>query len=159
MRAIPCTNPCWKSWWLGSGNPKHQGGKGRGFMDRWGAWWKVGGCHTDISLEVKNSIFPAQKSLEITQKMPKNHPRSSVTAEFVVSENKLVSVGLWVMTLFLWIYNYPTYNCFLRPILWTDASKWDTFVAYGSLRSFFSESPRFAFGNKSTFCQQNNLGF
>lgn len=83
MRAIPCTNPCWKSWWLGSGNPKHQGGKGRGFMDRWGAWWKVGGCHTDISLEVKNSIFPAQKSLEITQKMPKNHPRSSVTAEFV----------------------------------------------------------------------------
>ena len=45
----------------------------------------VGGwmSHRYFSWSHTNSIFSAQKSLEIPEKMPKHHPRSSVTAEFV----------------------------------------------------------------------------
>ena len=126
---------------LGLGIPSIGVNQGRGFRDRWGAWCRWMDV-TQIFLLKSHKLHISSPEIPWNpRKMPKHHPRSSVTSEFVVSENKWVSVGLWVMTLFLWIYNYPTYNCFLGPILWRDASKWDTFVAYGSLRSFFSESP------------------
>ena len=69
MRAIPCTNPCWKSWWLGSGNPKHRGeprerlhGQMGGVVE--GGWMS----HRYFSWSHTNSIFSAQKSLEIPKK-------------------------------------------------------------------------------------------